>query len=49
MNSSKMLGRLNQPFCGSRCCGVGPKVKSHKRMTKRRERQNVRKFIAQNS
>lgn len=39
MNTDKMLGKKNQPFCGSKCCGVGSKVKSHKRMTKRSERQ----------
>lgn len=44
-----MLGKTGQPFCGSKCCGTGSKVKGHKRMMKRRERQAVRKFIAQNS
>lgn len=39
MNNARMIGKTGQPFCGSRCCGVGSKVKSHKRMLKRRERQ----------
>jgi hypothetical protein len=35
----KMLGKTGQPVCGSRCCGVGSKVKAHVRQMKRRERQ----------
>lgn len=39
----KMLGETGQPFCGSKCCGIGPKVKGHKRRMKRRERQAWKK------
>lgn len=46
MNNDKMLGKKGQPFCGSRCCGVGSKVKSHKRMIKRRERQAFRRDLS---
>lgn len=41
----KMLGKMNQPFCGSKCCGTPSKVKSHKRSTKRSERQAWKKEI----
>ena len=41
----RMLGKTNQPFCGSKCCGMASKVKSHKRMTKRCERQAWKKEI----
>ena len=45
MNNDKMLGKKGQPFCGSKCCGVGSKVKSHKRMVKRSERNALRKAL----
>jgi hypothetical protein len=41
---NKMLGKTNQPFCGSRCCG-NP-TKKHKRATKRRERQTWKKNLS---
>lgn len=44
MTQDKMLGKKNQPFCGSRCCG--DTTKRHKRATKRSERQAVRKFLS---
>lgn len=39
----KMLGKTNQPPCGSRCCGE--RGKKHKRSAKRRERQNWKKAL----
>lgn len=40
----KMLGKTNQPPCGSHCCGT--RDKSHKRSTKRAERQAWKKEIS---
>lgn len=42
----KMIGKTGQPFCGSKCCGVRSKCKWHKRMLKRRERQQWKKEVA---
>jgi hypothetical protein len=39
----KMIGKTNQPPCGSHCCG--DRSKKHKRTAKRRERQNWKKDI----
>ena len=41
-----MLGKLGQPFCGSKCCGVPSKDKRFKRRNKRRERQGWRKGVS---
>lgn len=40
---NKMLGKSNQPPCGSKCCGTPSKVKAHIRTAKRRERQAWKK------
>lgn len=39
----RMLGKLNQPFCGSHCCG--DTTKRHKRNTKRSERNKWKKEV----
>lgn len=44
MNTDKMLGRKDQPFCGSRCCG--DRSKKHQRTSKRRERQGWKREAA---
>lgn len=39
-----MLGKMNQPPCGSKCCGR--RDKAHKRQTKRTERMAWKKEIS---
>lgn len=39
----KMLGKMNQPPCGRKCCG--DHSKTHNRSLKRRERQGWKKEI----
>lgn len=43
----RMIGRLNRFGCG--CCRTDGNRAREKRANKRRERQSVRKFIANNS
>lgn len=45
--NTRMVGRLNRFGCG--CCRTQSDKRAERRANKRRERQNVRKFIAQNS
>lgn len=41
----RMAGKIGQPCCGSRCCGISSKNKEYVRMIKRRERQKWRKEL----
>lgn len=45
--NTRMIGRLNRFGCG--CCRTDENRHREKRANKRRERQAVRKFIANNS
>lgn len=42
---AKMLGNVNQPPCGSKCCGKHNEGRKHVRLNKRRERQAIRVAI----
>lgn len=41
---ARMIGKTNQPFCGSRCCG--DRSHEHNKTAKRRERQNWKREAA---